>query len=61
MCMLCSMPVAISVDFTEVSKQLVAHGSVLERVSSYRYLGVMISSDLFWSNHIKDINSKAQK
>ena len=37
------------------------NGSVLESVSSYRYLGVLISSDLSWSNHVKDISLKARK
>ena len=31
------------------------------RVSSYRYLGVLNSSNLSWSNCIKDITSKARK
>ena len=34
------------------------NGSVLESVSSYRYLGVLISSDLSLSNHIRDIARK---
>ena len=30
-------------------------------VPSYRYLGTLISTDLSWSNHIKEITSKARK
>ena len=35
--------------------------SVLESILSYRYLGVLISSDFSWSNHVKDISLKARK
>ena len=37
------------------------HGTVLEVVSTFKYLGLLISSDMSWSNHIKDICSKARK
>jgi len=36
-------------------------GTVLEVVSTFKYLGLLISSDMSWSNHIKDICSKARK
>ena len=37
------------------------NGDALESVSSYRYLGILISTKLSWSNHIKEITSKARK
>jgi len=36
-------------------------GTVLEVVSTFKYLGLLISSDRSWSNHIKDICSKSRK
>ena len=36
-------------------------GCALERVSSYKYLGILITSDLSWSEHIKAISSRARK
>jgi len=36
-------------------------GTVLEVVSTFKYLGLLISSNMSWSNHIKDICSKARK
>ena len=35
--------------------------SALERVSSYKYLGTVISFDLSWSDHITGIGSKVRK
>ena len=46
---------------TTVSPSLHVNVSVPEHVSSKRYLGVLFSSDLSWSNHVKDISSKARK
>ena len=36
-------------------------GSALECISSYKYLGIVISTDLTWGNHIKGITTKARK
>ena len=36
-------------------------GQLLERVSSYTYLGVLIADNLSWSAHIDVISSKARK
>jgi len=40
---------------------LCLNGSTLELVSSYKYLGVIISSNLSWSPHIQSICSKSRK
>ena len=34
---------------------------VLERVSSYKYLGVTLSNTLGWSTHIHDISTEAKR
>ena len=41
--------------------QYVLHGQVLEAVSSARYLGVNISSNLKWNTHVDRITAKANR
>lgn len=36
-------------------------GSQLERVESFKYLGLLIKCDLTWTDHIKQICSKARR
>jgi len=36
-------------------------GKPIEKVSSFKYLGVPISDDLTWSKHIQTISSKARR
>ena len=36
-------------------------GSLLERVDSFKYLGLKIKYDLIWTDHIKGICSKARR
>ena len=36
-------------------------GSLLERVDSFKYLGLKIKCDLTWTDHIKGICSKARR
>ena len=41
--------------------QCILHGQVLEAVSSARYLGVDISSNLKWSTHVDRITANANR
>ena len=40
---------------------LLLDGIILEQVSSYKYLGITITSDLSWSPHISHICNKARR
>ena len=40
---------------------LTVSSSVVERVSKYKILGVMVNSDLKWDDHVTAITSKAGK
>ena len=37
------------------------NNTLIEQVSSYKYLGILISSNLSWSPHINEVCSKARK
>jgi hypothetical protein len=49
-----------SLDRTKVSP-LTINGSLIERVSSFKLLGVIFSSDLSWSQHVSYILNKVAK
>jgi len=51
----------ISRKITLAALPLVLNGSVLEEVNTFKYLGVLISSNLSWSTHIQSVCSKARK
>lgn len=40
---------------------LVLNGENLAKVDSYKYLGILLTSDLTWSSHISDICAKARQ
>ena len=44
-----------------ISQQLMLGSRTLDSVSSYKYLGVLISDDLSWSLHVERISSKARR
>ena len=48
-----------SCSFEAVS--LLLNGSALEKVNSFKYLGVTISNNLTWSNHVDIVCSKARR
>ena len=41
--------------------QLILNGTPLEQVETFKYLGVLLSSELSWSTHIESICTKARK
>ena len=41
--------------------QFILNGTPLEQVETFKYLGVLLSSDLSWSAHIESICTKARK
>ena len=44
-----------------VAPVLTLYNNSIKKVSSYKYLGVIITDDLLWSAHIEQIASKAKK
>ena len=42
-------------------KPLTLNGQTLQQVNTYKYLGVLISSDLKWSPHIAHVSLKARR
>ena len=40
---------------------LTLNGQPMERVHQYKYLGVVLTDDLTWSAHIREITNKARK
>ena len=41
--------------------QFLLNGTPIQHVKTFKYLGVLLSSDLSWCNHINSICSKARK
>lgn len=56
-CMVISRPRRRSIPFYPLK----LHMQTMERVSQYKYLGVLINEDLTWSSHINEISNKARR
>ena len=53
--------IRVTASRTPLQTQYILHGQVLEAVSSARYLGVDISSNLSWNTHVNRITSNANR
>ena len=53
--------IKVTASRTPLQTQYILHGQVLEAVSSARYLGVDISSNLSWNTHVNRITSNANR
>ena len=51
----------ISLLFSNLLSPLFLGGSQLEQVKSFKYLGIIITSNLSWSPHIQSVHSKAHQ
>jgi ribonuclease P/MRP protein subunit RPP40 len=51
----------ISKKRTNIIHDYILHGQTLQRVTSAKYLGCTIRSDLDWSDHIQNITTKSNK
>ena len=51
----------ISKKRTTITRNYILHGHTLERLTSAKYLGVTITSDLKWGEHVNNICKKANK
>ena len=54
-------PMAISHKTTKTLYNYMMRQSTLERVQNYPYLGVTISDDLSWTNHVNKVKSRANR
>ena len=46
---------------SKAASHLTLYGQPLEKVNTYKYLGLLLSSDLSWTQHINNICTKAKK
>ena len=55
------MTLSYKYSFLTSLSPLFLNGSQLERVNSFKYLGIIITSSLLWSPHIQPVRSKAHQ